>query len=147
MLKTKIHVQNLAYCRYLHLWSIFYFCNMVESTPLISISATSLLHLYSLKLNTKRIGILAQDYILIAFIYKKNQELYLFYNIFVFLCYINALILLNINPIKLYMNYLPNDDMKYQNENYISYLHRIYYKYIVKSQKRYMLIILNKLYL
>ena len=94
MIRIKIHVQNLAYCRYLHLWSIFYFFNMVESTPLISILATSLLHVYSLKLNTKRIGILAQDYILIAFIYRKDQELYLFYNIFVFSCYINALILI-----------------------------------------------------
>jgi hypothetical protein len=106
---------------------------MVESTPLISILATSLLHVYSLKLNTKRIGILAQDYILIAFIYRKDQELYLFYNIFVFSCYINALILLNINPIKLYMYYLPNDDIKYQNESYISYLYRIYYKYIIQK--------------
>ena len=108
MVRTKIHVQNLAYCRYLQLWSIFYFCNIVESTPLISIATISFLHLYSLKCNTKRIGILAQDYILIAFIYKNNYNLYLFNNFFVFLCYINALLLLNINPIKLYTYYLPN---------------------------------------
>ena len=39
----------------------------------------------------------------------------------------------NINPIKLYMYYLPNDDIKYQNESYISYLYRIYYKYIIQK--------------
>ena len=77
MLKTKIHVQNLAYCRYLQLWSIFYFCNIVESSPLISITITSLLHLYSLKCNTKRLGILTQDYILITLIYNNNQKLLL----------------------------------------------------------------------
>ena len=125
MIITKIHVQNLAYCRYLQLWSIFYFCNIVESTPLISITITSFLHLYSLKINTKRIGILTQDYVLIAFIYKNNHNLYLFENFFVFLCYINALLLLNINPIKLYTYYLPNDDKKYNNENYFQYLKRI----------------------
>lgn len=49
MIRVKIHVQNLAYCCYLQIWSIFYFCNIVESTPLISIFITSFLHLYSLK--------------------------------------------------------------------------------------------------
>lgn len=127
MLKAKIHVQNLAYCRYLQIWSVFYFCNIVESTPLISISVTSLIHLYSLKCNTKRLGILAQDYILISFIYKNDKELYLFYNLFVLLCYLNTLMLLKINPIKLYTYYLPNDDKKYINENYFQYIKRIIY--------------------
>ena len=125
MLKTKIHVQNLAYCRYLQLWCIFYFCNIIESSPLISIIFTSFLHLYSLKCNTKRIGILAQDYILIILIYKNNQQLYLFENFFIFICYLNVLMLININPIKLYTYYLPNDDKKYINENYFQYLKRI----------------------
>ena len=125
MLKTKIHVQNLAYCRYLQLWCIFYFCNIVESTPLISITITSFLHLYSLKINTKRLGILAQDYILILLIYKNNQKLYLFNNLFVFITYLNALMLININPIKLYTYYLPKDDKKYNNENYLQYVKRI----------------------
>ena len=125
MLKTKIHVQNLAYCRYLQVWSIFYFCNIVESTPLISIFITSFLHLYSLKCNTKRLGILAQDYILIFLIYKNEQKLYLFNNLFVFMCYLNVLMLLNINLVKLYTIYLPKDDKKYINENYLQYVKRI----------------------
>lgn len=125
MLKTKIHVQNLAYCRYLQLWSIFYFCNIVESTPLISIIITSFFHTVSLKINTKRLGILAQDYVLILLIYKNEQKLYLYKNLFVFMCYINALMLININPIKLYTIYLPNDDEKYNNENYFQYVKRI----------------------
>ena len=125
MIRTKIHLQNLAYCRYLQLLCIFYFCNIVESSPLISIATTSLLHLYSLKCNTKRLGILAQDYILIILIYKNNQNLYLIENFFVFITYLNALMLININPIKLYTYYLPNDDKKYINENYFQYLKRI----------------------
>lgn len=125
MLETKIHVQNLAYCRYLQLWSIFYFCNIVESSPLISITITSFFHTVSLKFNTKRFGILAQDYVLILLIYKNNQKLYLFQNFFVFITYFNALMLININPIKLYTIYLPNDDEKYNNENYFEYVKRI----------------------
>ena len=133
MLKTKIHVQNLAYCRYLQLWSIFYFCNIVESTPLISITITSFFHTVSLKINTKRIGILAQDYILITLIYKNEQQLYLFNNLFVFLCYINLLTLININPIKLYTIYLPKDDKKYNNENYLQYVKRIIKVFCLKK--------------
>lgn len=33
---------------------------------------------------------------------------------------------MNINPIKLYLEYLPNDDKNYKNENYIEYFKRIW---------------------
>ena len=127
-MKLNIRVQNLAYCRYLQIWSLLYFCNIVKTTPMISIVFTSFLHLYTLKCNTKRIGILAQDYILVASICIYNKKLYIVTNFLVFFYYINILILLNINPIKLYTKHIPKDDLKYENENYCSYLKRIIFQ-------------------
>lgn len=127
-MKLNIRVQNLAYCRYLQIWSLLYFCNIVKTTPMISIVFTSFLHLYTLKCNTKRIGILAQDYILVASICIYNKKLYIVTNFLVFFYYINILIILNINPIKLYMKDIPKDDLKYENENYSSYLKRIIFQ-------------------
>tara|TARA_Y100000816_G_C26017286_1_gene532088 strand:- start:430 stop:819 length:390 start_codon:yes stop_codon:yes gene_type:complete len=127
-MKLNIRVQNLAYCRYLQIWSLLYFCNIVKTTPMISIVFTSFLHLYTLKCNTKRIGILAQDYILVASICIYNKKLYIVTNFLVFFYYINILIILNINPIKLYMKDIPKDDLKYENENYCSYLKRIIFQ-------------------
>ena len=33
--------QNLAYCRYLQLWTIFYLCNIVKYNPCISLIIVS----------------------------------------------------------------------------------------------------------
>ena len=126
--------QNLAYCRYLQLWTIFYLFNLVKYNPCISLFIVSLLHLCSLDTTSKRILILLQDYILISLIiiklkYHKNiiiKNLNIFCNLLVFLFYLFILKEININPIKLYLEYLPNDDKNYKNENYIEYIKRIW---------------------
>lgn len=108
--------QNLAYCRYLQLFTV------------------SLLHLCSLDSTSKRILILFQDYILISLIIIKLKcnensiikNLNIFSNLLVFLCYLFILKEINVNPIKLYIEYLPNDDKNYKNENYIEYFIRIW---------------------
>lgn len=134
MIKNKIHCQNLAYCRYLHIWCILYFFNIIKSTPLISLIIVSFLHLFSLQLNSKRIGILLTDYLLIGIIYYKNKNLYIGINIIVFLIYIKILFLINVNPIKLYVKYLKNDDKKFKAENYLSYLKRVWLLFIFSKK-------------
>ena len=126
--------QNLAYCRYLQLWTIFYLFNLVKYNPCISLFIVSLLHLYNIDSTSKRILILLQDYILISLIiiklkYHKNiiiKNLNISCNLLVFLFYLFILKEININPIKLYLEYLPNDDKNYKNENYIEYFKRIW---------------------
>ena len=102
------------------------FFNIVKSTPLISLIIISFLHLFSLKFNSKRLGILLIDYILIGIISYKNNKLYIGTNILVFLIYIKILYLININPIKLYTKYLKNHDKKFKDENYFTYFKRIW---------------------
>lgn len=151
--------QNLAYCRYLQLWAISNLLNIVKSNPNISLFLVSILHLYNIKFSSKRIFIILQDYLLIYCIFfkiknenmrEKNYNLYKFniinYNIFnhnyklfdlyiqeniiFFLIYIKILMLFDVNPLKLYRKYLPNDDLKYKNENFTKYFYRIWYLFI-----------------
>ena len=135
MIKNKIHCQNLAYCRYLHIWCILYFFNIIKSTPLISLIIISFLHLFSLEFNSKRLGILLTDYILIGIIAYKNNKLYIQTNILVFLIYMKILFLINVNPIKLYKKYLKKDDKKFKDENYFSYLKRIWFLFLFNNNK------------
>jgi len=135
MIKIKIHSQNLAYCRYLQIWGILYIINFVDSSPLLSLLLVSLLHLFKCKFNSKRIGIIVSDYILIGIIFYKNKKLYIYENIIAFLIYIKILYLINVNPIKLYSKYLKNDDKKYEKENYLNYMKRIWKLFIFNNNK------------
>ena len=112
------------------------FFNIVKSTPLISLIIISFLHLFSLKFNSKRLGILLIDYIIIGIISYKNNKLYIGTNILVFLIYIKILYLININPIKLYTKYLKNDDKKFKDENYFSYLKRIWLLFLFNNNNK-----------
>jgi len=80
---------------------------------------------FSLEFNSKRLGILLIDYILITIFYNRDKKLYIGINIIVFLIYMKILFLINVNPIKLYTKYLKNDDKKFKDENCFSYLKRI----------------------
>lgn len=82
------------------------FLNIIKSTPLISLIIVSFLHFFSLEFNSKRLGILITDYILITIIYNRDKKLYIGINIIVFLIYMKILFLINVNPIKLYTKYL-----------------------------------------
>lgn len=135
--------QNLAYCRYLQLWTIFYLCNIVKYNPCISLIIVSIFHLYNIDCNnitSKKIGILLQDYVLILLIILKiifianNFSIFsklfnyndIFANIFVLIFYLVILELINVNPIKLYTEYLPEDDKNFKDESYYNYFKRIW---------------------
>ena len=126
-----IHAQNLAYCRYIHIWCFAFLLNIVQTSPLSALYIISPFHLYSLEYNSKRIGIVLQDLILIYFTLKKNNQLYLFENFIAFLIYIKTLHIIDISPIKLYTKYLKIDDNIYRKENYIEYLYRIWTQFIL----------------
>ena len=126
MLKRKIHTQNLAYCRYLQVWGILKLCNLVQSSPLISLDIVSIIHLINIECSSKRIGILLQDYVLIGLIYYQDRQIYIYENVFVFMIYLQMLFILRINFCKLYIHYLPVDDRRYATENYAQYLFRIW---------------------
>ena len=59
------------------------------------------------------------------FDYNYNNNFYVLENCISFIIYIKILLLFDINPIKLYTKYLPKDDKKYKNENFVKYFFRI----------------------
>jgi len=46
------------------------------------------------------------------------------------------LFLINVNPIKLYTKYLKNDDKKFKDENYFSYLKRIWLLFLFNNSNK-----------
>ena len=82
------------------------------------------------------LNLILKDYILIGIIAYKNNKLYIQKNILVFLIYMKILFLLNINPIKLYKKYLKNDDKKFKDENYFTYLKRIWFLFLFNNNNK-----------
>lgn len=46
------------------------------------------------------------------------------------------LFLINVNPIKLYTKYLKHDDKKFKDENYFSYLKRIWLLFLFNNNNK-----------
>jgi hypothetical protein len=64
------------------------------------------------------------------FDYNYNNNFYILENCICFIIYIKILLLFDINPIKLYTKYLPKDDKKYKNENFVNFFFRIWYLFL-----------------
>ena len=121
------HAQLLAYCRLIQLWTPLYLIKILNfSPPLFSLIVTSGLHIVTLNLNSKRIGILSLDIIQILSILYISNNLYIIENSIVFLIYINLLLLYEKDPISLYLVELRHDDEIYKDETFIEYINRIF---------------------
>jgi|LUMC01.1.fsa_nt_gb hypothetical protein len=120
------HAQLLAYCRLIQLWTPLYLIKILNFSPLFSLIVTSGLHIVTLNLNSKRIGILSLDIIQILSILYISNNLYIIENSIVFLIYINLLLLYEKDPISLYLVELRHDDEIYKDETFIEYINRIF---------------------
>lgn len=120
------HAQLLAYCRLIQLWTPLYLVKILYFSPLFSLIVTSGLHIVTLNLNSKRIGILSLDIIQILSILYISNNLYIIENFIVFLIYINLLLLYEKDPISLYLVELRHDDEIYKDETFIEYINRIF---------------------
>ena len=120
------HIQLLAYCRYIQFWTLLYVFRIVNVSPHSSLLVTSFLHLVTLKINSKRIGILSLDIIQILLIISQSKKLFILENLFIFFIYTNYLLFLDKDPISLHLKELKEDDEIYKDENFIEYIKRIY---------------------
>ena len=120
------HAQLLAYCRLIQLWTPLYLIKILNFSPLFSLIVTSGLHIVTLNINSKRIGILSLDIIQILSILYISNNLYIIENSIVFLIYINLLLLYEKDPISLYLVELRHDDEIYKDETFIEYINRIF---------------------
>ena len=120
------HVQLLAYCRYIQLWSVLYISRLINISPMASLIVTSGLHLVTFSFNSKRIGILSLDIIQMLLISSISRRLYILENVFILSIYINILVLIEKDPISLYLVELREDDITYKDETFIAYINRIF---------------------
>jgi hypothetical protein len=131
-----INYQNLAYCRWLFVWSFLFLLDLIKFSPLVSLIIIFILELNNNKnymTIDKRYGILLSELFFIIAIYIKSNKLYLIENICIFIIYCSFLYTMNTNVIKLHRSQLKIDDQLHSNESYWSYLGRIWYSFLINE--------------
>ena len=131
-----INYQNLAYCRWLFVWSFLFLLDLIKFSPLVSLIIIFILEVNNNKnymTIDKRYGILLSELFFIIAIYIKSNKLYLMENICIFIIYCSFLYSMNTNVIKLHRSQLKIDDQLHTNESYWSYLGRIWYSFFINE--------------
>ena len=135
-----INYQNLAYCRWLFVWSFLFLLNIINFSPLVSLIIIFILEINNNKKYMtldKRYGILLSELYLIIAIYVKSNKLYLMENVCIFIIYCVFLYIMKTNVIKLHKHQLKIDDQIHSNESYWSYLGRIWYSFLINENSMY----------
>ena len=134
--------QNLAYCRYLFLWSFLFLLNIIPYSPMISLTIVIIVdYLTNEKKDqtmtqSKMYGMFLSEITLIYLCLNKKFNIDLLPNIIFFIIYfIIVKFILQIDPIKLHKEYLSNDDVKFKKESYIEYMYRIWTYFILPFKK------------
>ena len=131
-----INYQNLAYCRWLFVWSFLFLLDIIKFSPLVSLIIIFILEVNNNKnymTIDKRYGILLSELFFIIAIYIKSNKLYLMENVCIFIIYCSFLYTMNTNVIKLHRTQLKIDDQIHSNESYWSYLGRIWYSFLING--------------
>ena len=135
-----INYQNLAYCRWVFVWSFLFLLNIINFSPLVSLIIIFILEINNNKnymTLDKRYGILLSELYLIIAIYVKSNKLYLMENVCIFIIYCVFLYIMKTNVIKLHKHQLKIDDQIHSNESYWSYLGRIWYSFLINENSMY----------
>ena len=124
--------QNLAYCRYIFMWSFLFLTNIVPYSPAASLVIIVIINYYfnhskeSMTKNKFYGMIVSELFLLIAVLLKVFKffivENLIFVSIYggvIYFCF-------NINPIYLHTTLLPKDDIKHKYELYFPYMKRVW---------------------
>ena len=128
--------QNLAYCRYVYIWSFFYLTNIIYFSPSSTIICIIILHILNNSNITKnkKYGMILFEFLLLTSCLAKDFKFYIIENIACILLYLFILLLIKVNPITLYTKYLEQDNKNHEDELYIPYMFRIW-KYFFLNKK------------
>ena len=134
--------QNLAYCRYLFIWSFLFLLNIIPYSPMISLTIVIIIdYLTNEKKDqtmtqSKMYGMFLSEITLIYLCLNKKFKIDLLQNIYFFIIYyILVKFIIKIDPVKLHKEYLLNDDIKFKKETYIEYMCRIWSYFIFPFKK------------
>ena len=126
-------VQNLAYCRYIYIWAILFFFNIVPYSPLTSLFFINILELQN-QMNSKKkytssskaLGLIFVDVLVFILVYIKDRKPYILPNMLFFIFYLLILHANNTNILTLHNVLLKQDDLFHSQENYFQYMKRIW---------------------
>ena len=130
--------QNLAYCRYVYIWSFLYLANIIYFSPSSTIICIITLHIFNNSNITKnkKYGIILLDFLLLISCLAKNFKFHLIENIICLLLYLIILLLIKVNPIILYTKYLEQDNENHKDELYIPYMFRIWNYFLFNKKTK-----------
>ena len=126
-------VQNLAYCRYIYIWAIFFLLNVVPYSPLTSLFFINILELQN-QMNSKKkyvssskaLGLISVDILIFLLVFIKDRNPYILPNILFFIFYLLILYANNTNVLTLHKDLLKQDDVFHSQENYFQYMKRVW---------------------
>ena len=124
--------QNLAYCRYIFIWSFFFLSNIVPYSPAASLVIIVIINYYFNKAKdnmttNKFYGMLLSELFLLIAVLSKVFKFFIVENmIFVSIYGSGIYFYFNINPIYLHTTLLPEDDKKHKHELYFPYMKRVW---------------------
>lgn len=126
--------QDLAYCRFIFIWSILFLLDYIHFSPLITLFIIFILENISDKpymSKHKQTGLLLSELFFIILLLLKSKKLYIKENIMIFWLYLSYLYLFNIDVITLHNYHLKIDDLQHNQENYWQYLYRIWCSFLI----------------
>lgn len=126
-------VQNLAYCRYIYIWAIFFLLNVVPYSPLTSLFFINILELQN-QMNSKKkyvssskaLGLISVDILIFLLVFIKDRNPYILPNILFFIFYLLVLHASGTNVLTLHKHLLKQDDVFHSQENYFQYMKRVW---------------------
>jgi hypothetical protein len=124
--------QNLAYCRYIFIWSFLFLLNIVPCSPASSLIPIVIINYFfnqakDIMTKSKFYGMFICELFLLIAILSKVFDFFIIENIIFFVTYSGIIyIYFDINPLYLHTTLLASDDEKYKNELYFPYMKRVW---------------------
>jgi hypothetical protein len=124
--------QNLAYCRYIFIWSFLFLLNIVPCSPASSLIPIVIINYFfnqakDIMTKSKFYGMFISELFLLIAILSKVFDFFIIENIIFFITYSGIIyVYFDINPVYLHTTLLASDDEKYKNELYFPYMKRVW---------------------
>ena len=126
-----MHYQNLAYCRYLFVWSFLFLLNVVHYSPAGSLSIVIFINYFlnqskNTMTKNKFYGMVISEIALFSACLLKVFDFYWKENLIFFVSYCGTLYIIGIDPIYLHSTLLSEDDNLHKDELYFPYMTRVW---------------------
>jgi len=126
-----MHYQNLAYCRYLFVWSFLFLLDIIPYSPAGSLSIVIFINYFlnqskTIMTKSKFYGMVISEITLFSACLLKVFDFFWIENLIFFVSYCGILYIIGIDPIYLHSTLLSEDDNLHKDELYFPYMKRVW---------------------